>query len=168
MLIDTPRLQLRPFEAQDLSSLAALLANPEFMTWSVQGPMNRSQASRRLQDFRTSYRTHGFSKWAVWTKKQPDLIGYCGLEMEVIDGCRVAELGYRIHPNYRRKGLATEAATASVQDAFERLRLPSVYAFVEPENQLSQRVLDRLGMKFKRRFNLKGREYLLYRLDRSQ
>lgn len=168
MLIQTPRLELRVFEDQDLSKLAALLANPDFMKWSIDGPMSRSQARERLHDLLTCYRTHGFSKWAVWTKARPTLIGYCGLVSEIIDGRPTPELGFRLHPDYRGKGLATEAASAAVHDAFERLHLPRVYAFVEPQNERSQRVLERLGMASEREFTLKGRNYLLFRLDRPQ
>ena len=42
-------------------------------------------------------------------------IGYCGLEVQTIDGEEIRELGYRIAAPYRGRGLTTEAVRAETQ-----------------------------------------------------
>jgi hypothetical protein len=50
MGLQTPRLILRPFRADDLDRLAELMANPEFMRFSL-GPYTREQTQTILQKF---------------------------------------------------------------------------------------------------------------------
>jgi RimJ/RimL family protein N-acetyltransferase len=47
MLLETPRLILRPFAADDLDRMAELMANKDFMRFSM-GPMTREQTQSFL------------------------------------------------------------------------------------------------------------------------
>jgi len=50
------------------------------------------------------------------------------------------EIGYRLHPNYWNKGVATEAAQAVRDHAFRDLNLSRVISLMHPENAASRRV----------------------------
>ena len=165
MAIDTPRLILRDFRPGDLGRLALLLADPEFMIGSVRGTLDRAAARRRLAGLIAGYHQNGFAKWAVIHRAERRLIGYCGLEPMAAGAARYRELGYRLDGAYRGQGLATEAARAAVADAFGRLALPRIHAFVAPDNAASIRVLEKLGMAFERDLDYAGRHWRLYRLD---
>ena len=167
MRIETARLRLRPFAADDLPELARLLADPDFMAWSVAGPLGESQARRKLAAEIASFEVYGFSKLAVEARDAPGLIGYCGLGLQVIEGLALPELGYRLSPAQRGRGLATEAARAVVKDAFGRLGLPEIYAYAEPDNAPSRRVIAKLGMTYLRDVRLHARGWRLYRLGRA-
>ncbi len=166
MRIETARLRLRPFAADDLPELARLLADPDFMAWSVAGPLGEPQARRRLAAEIASFDAFGFSKLAVEAREAPGLIGYCGLGLEVIEGSALPELGYRLSLAQRGKGLATEAARAVIEDSFGRLGLPEIYAYAEPGNAPSHRVIAKLGMTYLRDVRLHERGWRLYRLGR--
>ena len=166
MLIETPRLRLRPFTLDDLEAVVALAADPGFQAWSLAGPLDAEEARHKLEGLIALYETHGFSKWAVTTKPDARIIGYCGLGFEEIDGRRLPEFGYRLAPAFRGQGLATEAARAAIADAFERLGLPEIHAFAEPGNAASLRVLEKLGLSYLRDITLHGRAWRLYRLGR--
>ena len=56
------------------------------------------------------------------------------------------EIGWHLHPNAWGRGVATEAATAVLDHAFDA-GLERVLAVVKPDNLASQRVAERLGMK---------------------
>ncbi len=58
-----------------------------------------------------------------------------------------AEIGYRICPRHRGKGLATEGVKLMLKHAFEVLNLNLVYAQVKEPNVASQRVLIKNGFK---------------------
>jgi RimJ/RimL family protein N-acetyltransferase len=61
------------------------------------------------------------------------------------------ELGWRLGRSGWGRGLATEAAIAARDDAFDRVALPEIISIIHPENQRSQRVAVKLGMQRRRR-----------------
>jgi hypothetical protein len=58
------------------------------------------------------------SRFAVLSCAQNRLIGYSGFFHQEANGTSEIEIGYRLHPNYWNKGLATEAAQAVRAHAF--------------------------------------------------
>jgi RimJ/RimL family protein N-acetyltransferase len=77
MELQTPRLIVRPFRADDLDTLATLMANPEFMRFSL-GPHTREQMQAILQKF-LSWDEAGLpSPFAVILHENPGVLGYCG------------------------------------------------------------------------------------------
>jgi [ribosomal protein S5]-alanine N-acetyltransferase len=73
------------------------------------------------------------------------LIGYCGFFHQEVDGTNEIEIGYRLHPNYWNKGLATGAAQAVRDNAFRDLNLSRVISLIHPENAASRRVAEKSG-----------------------
>jgi ribosomal-protein-alanine N-acetyltransferase len=78
-------------------------------------------------------------QFAVLSRADNQLIGYCGSFHQEVDGTNEIEIGYRLHPNYWNKGLATEAAQAVRDHAFRDLNLPRVISLIHPENAASRR-----------------------------
>jgi RimJ/RimL family protein N-acetyltransferase len=60
---------------------------------------------------------------------------------------RQGEIGFIFHPDHQGRGYATEAARALLAFAFEHYDLHRVYGRLEPRNQASARVLEKLGMR---------------------
>jgi RimJ/RimL family protein N-acetyltransferase len=60
-------------------------------------------------------------------------------------------VGWRLGRWAWGRGLATEAAIAARDDAFARLALPEIISIIHPENDRSQRVAVKLGMRRRRR-----------------
>lgn len=59
-----------------------------------------------------------------------------------------AEIGYAIVPEYRQRGLATEAAKGLIGWAFSHSNVTAVVAETLPDGHYSIRVLEKLGMRF--------------------
>ena len=55
-------------------------------------------------------------------------------------------IGYRLHPSYWGRGIATEAARAVRDHAFNDLRIERVISLIHPENLASRRVAEKNGM----------------------
>jgi ribosomal-protein-alanine N-acetyltransferase len=75
------------------------------------------------------------SQFAVLSRADNQLIGYCGFFHQEVDGTNEIEIGYRLHPNYWNKGLATEAAQAVRDHAFRDLNLSRVISLIHPEKR---------------------------------
>jgi len=64
------------------------------------------------------------------------------------DDSGMVEIGYEIVPEYRNRGLATEAAQGLVDYAFSHPQVNTVQAHTLPERNPSTRVLEKVGMKY--------------------
>ena len=163
--IETKRLILREFQPKDWHQLAPILANPQVMKFSPTGILSASQTQGKIDSFITSYKAFGFGKWAVIFKESNQLIGYCGIAIEQIDNINEREIGYRLEPNFWGKGLATEAASATIQYGFKQFKFPYILGIVEQANTASVRVLKKLGMKYENKTRFHGLKIDIYRLN---
>jgi RimJ/RimL family protein N-acetyltransferase len=162
--LETERLILRDFVLEDVQKLALILGDPRVMQFSPQGILSTAETQAKIEEFIDSYQRQGFGKWAVVFKDNHQLIGYCGIILEHIDGVDEPEVGYRLAPAFWGQGLATEAAKAAVQYGLNQLRLPYILGIVEPANTASVNILKKLGMTYSRTTILYGSEVDLYRL----
>ena len=75
------------------------------------------------------------------------LIGLGGFKGKA-DDAGMVEIGYEIVPEYRHRGLATEAAQGLVRFAFSQKYIKTVEAHTLAETNPSTRVLEKVGMKY--------------------
>src|SRR5262249_16779962 len=90
------------------------------------------------------YAKYGYGRWACVLKETGTVIGFCGLKF--LEELGEVGIGYRLQPDWRGKGLATECTRATLDYGFEQLGLPRIIALVHPDNAASIRVLEKLGM----------------------
>lgn len=167
MTLETPRLILRPFREKDLDRLAELMANPDFMRFSL-GVFSREQTASFLEKL-IDWDHRGLpSQFAVIHRGDNRLIGYCGFFHQKVDGTNEIEIGYRLHPDYWGRGLATEAARAVRDHGFADLKLPRVISLIHPENLASRRVAEKNGMKLEKETVFRGFPTLVFATNRKQ
>ena len=167
MMLETPRLILRPFRDEDIDLLAKMMANPDFMRFSL-GPYTREQTQTVLQKFLSWNQAVLPSQFAVIFRRNNELIGYCGFLHQQVDGTKEIEIGYRLHRQYWNKGLATEAARAVRDHAFADLKLPRVISLIHPDNLPSRRVAEKNGMKLEKQTVFRGFPTLVFASTREQ
>jgi [ribosomal protein S5]-alanine N-acetyltransferase len=163
--VETQRLILREFQRKDFRKLAPILADPQVMRFFPTGILSVSETQDKIESFITSYAKYGFGKWAVLLKDSNELIGYCGIAVEQIEQKDEKEIGYRVDSKFWGKGLATEAASATLQYGFEQLNLPYIVGVVERENVASVKVLKNLGMRYERETLFQGIKMDVYWID---
>ncbi|MGF1939590.1 MAG: GNAT family N-acetyltransferase [Nostoc sp. ChiQUE02] len=73
-------------------------------------------------------------------------------------------MAYRLDPKFWGRGLATEATSIVIQYGFKQLRFPYILGIVKRENVPSVRVLEKLGMKYKRKTVFHGVEMDIYQI----
>jgi RimJ/RimL family protein N-acetyltransferase len=166
-ILETPRLILRSFREEDIGRLAELMANPDFMRFSL-GPYTREQTQTVLQKF-LSWNQAGLpSQFAVIFRGNNKLIGYCGFLHWHLGGRDEIEIGYRLHPKYWNRGLATEAARAVRDHGFADLKLTHVISLIHPDNLPSRRVAEKNGMKPERETVFRGFPTLVFAITREE
>jgi RimJ/RimL family protein N-acetyltransferase len=118
--------------------LAPLTAVDEVAYASVVGP---GAALAVVASSERHWRERGFGCWAI-----VDEDGFAGaVELRPTTTEGELELGWALAPDRRGRGLAAEAVRAAVADARTRVRAHSFVAYVEPGNEPSLRLAQRLG-----------------------
>ena len=167
MLLETPRLRLRPLSMCDVPSLAAILADPAVMKHSVGGVCDELATRDFINWCLESYAAHGVGSWALVDKNDSSLIGFCSVGPELVNGVEEMNLGYRLATRYWNKGLATEAAKAVLAHAFRGQGMGSVIVIIEPDHVASLKVAENAGFRQFHSITFHGRSVRLYRLRRA-
>jgi [ribosomal protein S5]-alanine N-acetyltransferase len=110
MILETSRLILRPFAADDLDRIAELMANKDFMRFSM-GPMTHEQTQRFLDKVIAWDRDGLPSQFAMIVRSSGALAGYCGFFHQEVDGVNEIEIGYRLQRDFSNRGLTTKRRT---------------------------------------------------------
>ena len=148
-VLETARLILRELEPEDAAFILQLLNEPAFHRF-IGDKGVRSLANARdyiEQGPRASYRDNGFGLNATCLRDSTP-IGICGLVKR--DTLPVPDVGFAFLEQYWGQGYAAEAAEGVIRHTREELKLPRVLAIVNPDNQKSVGVLEKIGLRFER------------------
>ena len=145
--IETARLYLRQFTLDDLDDLSRIYSNPE-VTKYLTGVRTRQETETAIHTMIQRWEQNNFGMWALVHKIDRKMIGRCGLAF--LDKTPEVELGYAIDKVYWNQGLVTEASFASLNYGFDILQLERIVAIARPENIASQRVIQKVGMKYEK------------------
>jgi len=150
LALETERLVLRPFTTDDAPFVLTLLNEPSFLRFIGDKKVRNLEDARQylLNGPIASYNVHNFGILRVELKDSQIPIGMCGLLKR--DELPDPDIGFAFLPDYWRQGFAFEAATAIMKDARERLKLTTVLAIVNPGNEASIKLVQRLGLRFER------------------
>lgn len=162
-ILETDRLILRHLERADLDDLHALYADPEIRRHFPEGTLTREETLEEIEWFLDGHPEHPrLGLWATIHKPSGRFIGRCGLLPWTIEERPEVEVAYLLAKPYWGQGLATEAARAIVRHACERLGYARLVCLVEPANEASIRVAERIGMSLEKTMEDEGGPFLLY------
>jgi [ribosomal protein S5]-alanine N-acetyltransferase len=166
--IETPRLLLRPFTSADLADYTRLIfADSEVMRYLPKRDLApRERAERTIAIFTERWMEYRFGVWAVTDKVTGEFMGHCGLGP--VPEAGAIEVLYSLGQAYWGRGVATEAARASVRFGFEQAQLDQLIALAVPENIGSRRVMEHLGFAYEKDAHYFGLDLVQYRLHRAQ
>jgi len=145
-ILETPRLRLREMSLDDLDFIAEMLADPLVMRFYPQ-IYSREEAAAWIERQLDRYARHGSGLWLAVDRATGEPVGQVGLLRQIVDGVEEPEVGYLLDRRYWSRGLATEAAAAVRDWAFQTRGEPYVVSLIRPENLPSQAVALRIGMK---------------------
>ena len=146
MVVETERLLLREMTEEDFPALYKVLADSDIMKYYpyvFDEDRVRNWILRNIE----RYRVFGFGLWAVCLKETGEMIGDCGLTMQMINGQIKPEIGYHIRADKQRKGYAKEAAIAVRDWAFHNTPFNVLYSYMKYTNEPSWKTAISYGCK---------------------
>ena len=146
MKIETQRLFLREMTEGDFEALHKILADPDIMK-HYPYTFDDARVKNWIQRNIDRYRTFGFGLWAVCLKETGEMIGDCGLTMQLINDQIKPEIGYHIRKDHQRKGYAKEAAIAVRDWTFNNTPFNIVYSYMKYTNEPSWRTAMSYGCR---------------------
>lgn len=159
MDLRTDRLRFREMTDADLDAMADLLGDPHVMRY-YRRPKTREEAQQWIDWNRAQYRNLGFGLWIIETR-DGQFVGDCGLTMQEVEGEREIEVGYHVRTEFQNQGLATEAARAARAVAVDH-DIPRLIAIINPNNVPSQRVAEKIGLRYERTVDQPNGEQRIY------
>lgn len=141
--------QLRDAQATDAPDIgAALLDSRVAAHYGLVSDAHDAHSTGLEQlQWMAELQASGQGWWQVIVSADGALLGAVGAYERDDDGDS-AELGFWLRPECWHRGLMRRALALFVPRAFERLRLHSLVAYVEPANQASQRLLQVCGFQY--------------------
>ena len=147
-VLETERLVLREATEGDAPFMLELLNSPGFIEGIAdRGVRTLDEARAYIRDrVLAQYAEHGFGMWLVTPKVEAQPVGLAGLVKR--DVLEHVDIGYAFLERAWGKGYAQEAAAAVLAHARSALGLPTIVAITNPDNGASQRVLEKIGLRF--------------------
>ena len=148
-ILQTERLILKRLESSDIPDLIELWCDPD-VTHYLGGPRDRAKLKTSFEEDLRDPFAEQYDLWPVVEKATRDVIGHCGLLEKEVDGKNEVELIYIFKPSAWGKGYASEMGGALKRYAFEEMSVERLIALIEPENEASERVALKIGMRFEK------------------
>jgi RimJ/RimL family protein N-acetyltransferase len=143
--LETVRLDLRPFAADEADAWHSIWGDPDVIWWGANDSFERSREQiKRLVAAEATW-PDGVGWLAVRKRGDDEVIGDVLVQpAKFVEGI---EIGWHFRKEAWGHGYATEASRAVLERCLAEGVTDKVYAIVALENARSLRVADKLGMK---------------------
>ena len=142
----TLRVALHEITSYHANELYELDSDPRVMRYIGSGRSStREQIDAAMRRLPRSYALYpGLGTWRATRRDNGDFIGWFALKY--VPGTAEVEVGYRLRHGAWGRGFATEVARELVRYGFDDLGLKRIIGVTHPDNALSQRVLQKIGL----------------------
>jgi RimJ/RimL family protein N-acetyltransferase len=138
---------LRRWRDEDADDLAVMARDPEIVRWTtVPSPYRLEDAVHWIELSRERWETDVGAALAVESVGDGELLASIDIR-NIAPGTGVAEIGYMVGPNARRRGVATRAVDLITRWGFEACGFARIEIQVTPENEVSMKVPPRVGFQ---------------------
>ena len=153
LIIETPRLILRPFEKSDAEELFDMDKNPNVHQYLWQTPVKSiDEVYAYIEMVQKQYEERGIGRFSTILKETGELIGWTGIkfvnEAPENGNINFYDYGYRLNEKFWNKGYASEATKAWINHGFNEMKIDAMHAYTHTENMASNHILEKHGMRF--------------------
>ncbi|MDS0526161.1 GNAT family N-acetyltransferase [Clostridium sp. SHJSY1] len=146
--LETDRLGFALWSMEDINDALELWGNPNVTKYIVgNGKMTKDDIHKRLDIEIKNYKEYKIQYWPIYYRETNENIGCCGLRNYDIEN-NILEIGVHLKEKSWGRGFAKEACLATIDYAFEILRVSAIFAGHNPKNIVSSRLLKSLGFKY--------------------
>ncbi|HEY3735808.1 MAG TPA: GNAT family protein [Jatrophihabitans sp.] len=143
----TERLLLRPPTVEDAAAVHIYKSRADVTRYIPHGPLTFEQIHERHAKARTRIEDAGQAlNLLAFRRDTGELVGDVVLFWHSVEH-RGGEVGYILDPAHNGHGYATELARFAVGLGFAGLGLHRMVGRIDPRNEASARVLERVGMR---------------------
>jgi ribosomal-protein-alanine N-acetyltransferase len=165
--IETQRLYINVPTIVDMKHWHSLHSDPEVMQY-LGGSRTRDISQAWLETDIAHYGKHGFCLGSVFEKSSGNFVGRAGLVyLNYDDSQPEIEIGYELSDSYWGRGYGSELVAALICWGFKHLDVAKLVAVTRPENQKSQHIMKKAGMRYEKLTQLHGEDYLFYVVHRN-
>ncbi|MBE7101486.1 GNAT family N-acetyltransferase [Bacillus cereus] len=144
----TERLILRKIDMSDILHIFEYASDNKLTTYTVWDEHRSLNDTKKfIYEIMERYEKEKVAPLGIVLKEKQKLIGTCGF-ISYDSTIHKSEIAYTLSRKYWGRGLATEAALAFFNYGFNELRLNSIEAGCNSENEASERLMRRLNMKY--------------------
>jgi RimJ/RimL family protein N-acetyltransferase len=152
MIIETPRLELRPLAENDAEAIWPFVSDPaisRFMSWHPHANLEQTRAF--IADVLLRMKAESTVAWVVVERASGEICGLVSL-LAIMRTHRAlrydkAELAYWVGAPFQGRGYATEACFAVLQYAYQAIGLNKITVAHDRENDASRALIVRLGFR---------------------
>ncbi len=141
---ESPRLMMRPFKASDYQGWKQGLMGGKAAAAKA-GPTALQFRLFRQRFVRLAAADHAYV-FGIFAKRSGTVVGTVDFQTYSRDDRDWANLGYTVYERQRRKGYATEAATAAIRFGIDTLGYHRIEAAILPDHHASIGVVEKSGM----------------------
>ncbi len=150
--LETERLTLRQLTLDDTSSQLFLLSDDTVMQYMDAAKCKSIEAAaEKINKINLEISNNQSIIWAISLKGKKEMIGTVGF-WRIHAFHHRGEIGYRLHPDFWRKGIMSEALREVLHYGYETMNLHSVEANVSPKNEASKQLLGKQGFVLEAHF----------------
>ena len=152
--IETERLFLKQVSVDDASFIYELYNSPRFIEFIGDRNIRNTDAARDyiINRFLPQIERLGYGNYIIVRKDDGQKIGSVGIFER--DGLDVNDIGFSFLPEFEGKGFGFEAASALMEIAFKEFGVKKLSAITTDANISSQKLIEKLGLKFKKTVRL--------------
>jgi len=164
---ETERLILKPTSESDSRLIFELLNTPKWLKYIGDRNIKTVDDAKDYikKKMIPQLERLGYSNYTLIRKQDNQKIGTCGLyDREGLNGI---DIGFAFLPEYEKKGFAFESSNKLKEIAFSEFDLKIISAITTKDNISSQKLLEKLGLKFTKTTKIPNddKELLLYKIE---
>ena len=150
-VVETARLRLRGYRADDLGPFVAMWQEPAYYRYLAPAPLPTEEIWKTMLRNAGHWAVLGFGFWVVEERATGRLVGFIGfgnLKRELLPPLGAApEIGWVLAPAVHGRGYAAEGVTAALAWGEQHFGPGRTVCIIHPDNEPSLRLAARFGYR---------------------
>jgi RimJ/RimL family protein N-acetyltransferase len=161
-VLKTARMTLRELTPADAPFIRELVNEPSWIRYIGDRGVRTDEDARAylVKGPIAMYELHGFGLWLCEARDTGEPLGICGLIKR--DTLEDVDIGFAFVPRHWGRGYAHESAAAVLEHGRRVLGMKRIVAITSPDNEPSIKLLEKLGLKLEKTYELAGMPTRLY------